>query len=567
MKQKIFQGTAASLCVGLLVALLLFALVFDIKNTESAKRSLEQTASAMALRYTPTEDADAAARAFSNAAKGLRVTIIAADGTVLGDSETDYKTMENHAQREEIKAAQAARVGISVRASATLSQKMIYAAVRTQNGDYVRTAGVYGGFLQSVTMLLPWLFVAAGIALFMALCVAKRFAASVSKPLSQLSDSLKLVKDGGIALDAAAYPYAELQEMAADINEISAEVAEALGRLANEKARIDYILDNMDEGFVLLDDDDTVLLINTAACRAFTCAQAAVRGKNILHATRNIPLLDAIAAVHKGGDHMRVPLSLPENRKGEVNISAVAPDGGVILILSDDTERAAAAKMRQEFFQSASHELKTPITSIQGFAELLAGDMPIDAEKQQEIYLRIAKESARMTTLINDIMMISRLESGDIAFEPELVDIGTVVSEVCADAQGLCAESGIAMHCSVISAVRTACVREIREIAGNLVQNAVKYNKEGGRVDVTLANCDGALTLTVFNTGEPIPPEYRTRVFERFFRIDKGRSKAAGGTGLGLSIVKHVAQRYGASVKLASSAEGNTFTVTFPKTF
>ncbi|MEG0484225.1 MAG: ATP-binding protein [Oscillospiraceae bacterium] len=567
MKKSIFKGTVYSLCVGLSLCLVLFAIVFDVRGTQNARREMENTAAAFALAYNPKESANEQARAFSNAAKNMRITIISQDGTVLGDSEADYKTMENHGDREEIKAAKAAKVGATSRVSETLGKKMVYAAVRTQSGDYVRLAGAYGGLLVNIAMLLPLLLVAAAFSLLVAAGVAKKFAASIAKPINELSDSLKLVKDGSMSLEPSAYPYEELQDMAADINDISAEVSAGMQRLESEKARIDYILDNMYEGFVLLDENDMMMLINTAACQVFGCAQEAVKGKNILHATRNISLLDAIAEVHKNSGHTRVQMPLPQNRFGEVNISTVSPSGGVIIIIHDDTERINVAKMRQEFFQSASHELKTPITSIQGFAELLGSDMPVAEEKQKEIFARISKEAARMTTLINDIIMISRLESGDIPFEAELVDIGALVSEVCADAESSAEKSNVSIICKAVSAVRTASKREMCELVSNLVQNAIKYNKDAGRVEVNLANNGGALTLTVFNTGEIIPPEYRTRVFERFFRIDKGRSKAQGGTGLGLAIVKHIASRYNASVFITAKEDGNLFTVNFPKEF
>ena len=378
------------------------------------------------------------------------------------------------------------------------------------------------------------------------------------------------MQEGGARLEPEKYPYEELQAMAGDINRMSEEIARNMRRLEREKAKIDYILDNMNEGFVLLDTDQNILLINASACRAFGVKKNEAQGKNILHATRNIPLIDGVAAVLKKGGHVAVDMPLPDKRKGEVNISRVKPedtgaiDGGAIIIISDVTAQRNAAKMRQDFFESASHELKTPITSIKGFAELLCSDMPLGGNKQEAISKRILKETMRMSSLISDIIMISRLESGDITFEREVLDLAAVVSECCSDAAEFARSSKVSISCTTQPCVLSASHREMSELAGNLITNAVKYNRQGGRVEVNLTNENGAPCLRVFNTGEPIAPEYAQRIFERFYRIDKGRSKAAGGTGLGLSIVKHIATNYGASVTVTAAPDGNTFTVLFP---
>ena len=547
MKKSILKSTALVLCAGLVCCLLLTAAIFDAKTTQQTETQLRSLATALGSAYDANGDADAQASQFSRQIGGLRVTVIAKDGTVLGDSAADYKTMENHAGREELKAAEGAGVGISVRPSETLGTRLMYAAVRTQGGDYIRVAMQYNGFLRDLVSLLPALLGAGLVAFAVAAFVATRVAKTVTDPISDFTESLKNVQEGGARLEPEKYPYEELQAMAGDINRMSEEIARNMRRLEREKAKIDYILDNMNEGFVLLDTD-----------------------QNILHATRNIPLIDGVAAVLKKGGHVAVDMPLPDKRKGEVNISRVKPedtgaiDGGAIIIISDVTAQRNAAKMRQDFFESASHELKTPITSIKGFAELLCSDMPLGGNKQEAISKRILKETMRMSSLISDIIMISRLESGDITFEREVLDLAAVVSECCSDAAEFARSSKVSISCTTQPCVLSASHREMSELAGNLITNAVKYNRQGGRVEVNLTNENGAPCLRVFNTGEPIAPEYAQRIFERFYRIDKGRSKAAGGTGLGLAIVKHIATNYGASVTVTAAPDGNTFTVLFP---
>lgn len=570
MKKSILKSTALVLCAGLVCCLLLTAAIFDAKTTQQTETQLRSLATALGSAYDANGDADAQASQFSRQIGGLRVTVIAKDGTVLGDSAADYKTMENHAGREELKAAEGAGVGISVRPSETLGTRLMYAAVRTQGGDYIRVAMQYNGFLRDLVSLLPALLGAGLVAFAVAAFVATRVAKTVTDPISDFTESLKNVQEGGARLEPEKYPYEELQAMAGDINRMSEEIARNMRRLEREKAKIDYILDNMNEGFVLLDTDQNILLINASACRAFGVKKTEAQGKNILHATRNIPLIDGVAAVLKKGGHVAVDMPLPDKRKGEVNISRVKPedtgaiDGGAIIIISDVTAQRNAAKMRQDFFESASHELKTPITSIKGFAELLCSDMPLGGNKQEAISKRILKETMRMSSLISDIIMISRLESGDITFEREVLDLAAVVSECCSDAAEFARSSKVSISCTTQPCVLSASHREMSELAGNLITNAVKYNRQGGRVEVSLTNENGAPCLRVFNTGEPIAPEYAQRIFERFYRIDKGRSKAAGGTGLGLAIVKHIATNYGASVTVTAAPDGNTFTVLFP---
>lgn len=565
MRKSIMRHILAAVAVALCLLLAFAAFVFDIKLTSQNKTSLLNTASALALSYNEDMDAAQQIAQMKKAANGMRITIIETDGSPLADTNASISEMENHADREEIKTARAAGTGVSTRASETIiGQKLIYAAAKTKSGDYVRVAVKQNGFLLDIVSLLPWLFLSAALAMVFASAMAARFSKSVSKPLLELGETLKKVKDGTVTVSPEDYSYPELQEMACDINDLSQAVNNSLRRLEGEKQRIDYILNNMHEGFIMLDDTDLVLAINTAACAVFECEKQNVSGKSILHATRNIPLLDAISSVRKSGTHARVLLTLPLGKEGEAYINSVQPDGGIIVIIQDVTERQSAAKMRQEFFQSASHELKTPITSIQGFSELLqTSDM--DKEQLKKVYTRISKETSRMTTLINDIIMISRLESGDVSFEKELIDVGAVITEICTDAMAQAKQNGITLTCNTVSAVRSVSQREIYELCSNLVQNAVKYNREGGRVDVRLTSNDGNLTLSVFNTGEAIAPEYQSRIFERFFRIDKGRSKAAGGTGLGLAIVKHIALRLRADVSLETSPLGNTFNVIIPK--
>lgn len=574
MKKRIQTSIFAVLAVGLVLCVLFTALILDRKLTKQTESGLVNLATALARNYDAAGDANLQAQTFAHDTENLRVTVIAADGTVRGDSQADYRTMENHANRAEIKEAKGAKAGVSVRASSTLRYQQMYAAVRMENGDYLRLATQYAGVLADVISLLPALCLAGLVALLLAMAISGRFSASITAPIAALSAGIKRVQEGGAPLIPETYCYEELQGMAGDINRMSDEIHKNMSRIAREKAKINSILNNMNEGFVLLDENQTVLLMNEAACAAFCCEPARAVGKNLVHTTRNIALLEAVSAVldaKKEQPYKALELLLANGAVDEVTISAVRANdpltkqGGAILLLSDVTERHNAVQVRQQFFESASHELKTPITSVKGFAELLCSEVPLSAKQQSEIAARILKETTRMSSLIGDIIMISRLESGDIMFERELLDFARVVADTCNEAVPLAAQNSVRITCETQPCVLSASAREMSELVGNLVSNAVRYNKKNGRVDVKLQTENGAPTLTVFNTGEPIPPAYQARVFERFYRMDKGRSKANGGTGLGLAIVKHIVSTYGATVALSTTPEGNLFTVTFPK--
>ena len=572
MKKKIVRSMVWVLALGLILCTLIAAFVFETKFTGRAKEDMQRLASSLALSAQQTGERDAAeAKRLSSATGGLRVTFVDEEGQVTGDSFADPETMENHADRQEILGAAEAKYGVSVRRSDTTGRNMLYVATRLDGGGFIRVAGEYPDALSGFISFLPATLIGAVAAFLIARVLAGRLSHSISQPIEELSSSLKLVRSGEVKLDPTSYRYDELQEMAADINQLSAEVDGNFRKLQDERARIDYVLDNMSEGLILLDAQEEILTINQAACGFLGCEKS-VAGRNIIYATRQMEFIDAVDAAVRRAQAARIELETTAGLVVEAVVSPVVrPEGeqplaeAAIVVLSDVTIRCNAVRMRQEFFSNASHELKTPITSIKGFAELLCSGAELSEEKRREFAGRILKEAGTMQNLIGDIIMISRLEAGDITFEREVLDLADILRECCADIKPLADQSGITVTCMAQQAVISASRREMQELAGNLIQNAVRYNGEGGYVDVKLTNGPDGILLSVHNTGSYIEPQYQQRVFERFYRIDKGRSKAMGGTGLGLAIVKHVASHYGAELGLISTPqEGTTFTVRFP---
>ena len=570
MKRAILRGSLAALLASLCCALVLCAVLFNYRITQQTEQDLLHIAQAAALSLDEEEDKEQFARLLAQQTN-LRVTVVAENGDVLADSETDPAALPSHLQREEIQEAAREGWGVSVRSSDTVGCKLMYAAVHTPGGQYIRVATEYSGLWLDLVSFWPVLVAGVAAGLIAAVPLASRQAAAIARPIAWLSRGLSGVtgEKDKVKLDVDSYPYPELQQMARDINQLSEEVSGNMRRLQAEKEKIDYILDNMSEGFLLLDEEERVLTINEAACSFFQCRRADVQGKNLLFATRNLGVLEAVNSVAEGKqDTAQAQLPLAGRRTVQANVSRVREgEGGLakgaIMILTDITDQKNAVKLRQEFFQSASHELKTPITSIRGFAELLCSDMPLDEGVRKDFSNRILKEAERMTSLIGDIIMISRMESGDITFERETVDLADAVRESADAVRGLAAQGKVELEVRAEDCSISASRREMGELFGNLLVNAVRYNHPGGRVQASLTVEKGRPVFQVFNTGDPIPEKYRERIFERFFRIDKGRSKESGGTGLGLAIVKHIAGSYGASIDLEVTGEGNRFIVRF----
>ncbi len=569
MKKAILKGNLAAICLSLCCALLLSAFMFNYRMTQKIQKDLTDMAqvAAIALEDTPPQAQEIAQRLARQT--GLRVTMIDPMGTVLIDTQTNTTELGDHLNRKEILQAQQTGSGTAVRNSDSVGEKLVYAAAKTPSGNYVRLSASYNSLVWDLLSFWPMLAIGLLVGLGAAIPLAKKQSAVVTAPIAQLSRELAEVKEGGTALQLHHYPYPELRTMAEDINQLSREISGNLHRLQAEKEKIDYILDNMSEGFLLLDEQQKILTINDAACKFFGCHRMLVQGKELSAATAGKEILDAVnSVVNMQQDYAQGQMKIANRRTIHAAVSRVREgDGGLskgaIMILTDITEQLSTVKMRQEFFQSASHELKTPITSIRGFAELLCSDMPLDELARKDFSARILKEAGRMSNLIEDIIMISRMESGDITFEKERVNLAEVVKESEDFVRALAGQRKINLEITAQDCNYFASRREMGELFSNLLVNAVRYNYEGGVVQAALTKEKGRPVFVIFNTGEPIPEKYHQRIFERFFRIDKGRSKESGGTGLGLAIVKHIAVSYGIEIELQTQEDGNRFILKF----
>ncbi len=549
MTRKIFLSIMAAAAVVLLCSvLIIMGCLYDYFGGVQ-ERQLEDE---LALAQTGVE---CSGKTYLKALEGesYRLTWIAPSGEVLFDSQADESSMENHAQREEVRQALETGEGQSSRYSSTLLEKTIYYAKKLTDGSVLRisisraTAGVL-----VMGMLQPMLVVLAA-ALILALVLAKRISARIVAPLNRLDLEKPLEND----------TYEELSPLLTRINQQRRQIDTQLRTLQQKKDEFAQITASMNESLVLMNEKGTVLSINPAARELFHAEPDCV-GQDFLTVERNHEISCAIRrALEEGHAELRVERG---GREYQLDISRIESEGtviGAVLLAFDVTEQAFAERNRREFTANVSHELKTPLQSIMGSAELIENGL-VKQEDMPRFVGHIRTEAARLVTLIEDIIRLSQLdEGGELPFEP--VNLKKLAEEASASLASAAAEKQVTIRVHGDDRQITTVRRLASEIIYNLCDNAVKYNREGGSVDVTIDGAAHGAVVTVQDTGIGIPPEHQSRVFERFYRVDKSHSRQSGGTGLGLSIVKHAVQYLGGRIELESQpGKGTTMRVHFP---
>ena len=482
-----------------------------------------------------------------------RLTWIAADGSVLYDTRTDAESLENHASRAEVSQALATGTGESTRYSSTLMEKTMYYAQRLDDGTVLRisisraTVGMI-----AVGMIQPLLIVLI-VALILSGLLARRLSRRIVDPLNSLDLEHPLDNDA----------YEELSPLLKRIHRQHVEIQTQLRELREKTDEFTQITGSMREGLILLDEHGSILSINAAAQTLFG-ADAQCVGRDFLTIERSHEISAAIqAAVTDGHSEVRAERA---GRVYQFDISRITSDGkllGTVILAFDITEQEFAERNRREFTANVSHELKTPLQGIIGSAELIENGM-VRPDDLPRFVGHIHAEAARLVTLIDDIIRLSQLDEGD-AMPTEPVDLLAVSQEAAENLHDAAAARDVTVSVTGQSAVIPGVRRLLYEVVYNLCDNAIKYNRGGGRVDVTVAADAGGSSITVADTGIGIAPEHQSRVFERFYRVDKSHSKASGGTGLGLSIVKHAVQYHHGRIELESTpGTGTTIRVVFP---
>ena len=482
-----------------------------------------------------------------------RLTWIAADGSVLYDTKTDAESLENHASRAEVSQALATGTGESTRYSSTLMEKTMYYAQRLDDGTVLRisisraTVGMI-----AVGMIQPLLIVLI-VALILSGLLARRLSRRIVDPLNSLDLEHPLDNDA----------YEELSPLLKRIHRQHVEIQTQLRELREKTDEFTQITGSMREGLILLDEHGSILSINAAAQLLFD-ADAQCMGKDFLTIERSHEISAAIqAAVTDGHSEVRAERA---GRVYQFDISRITSDGkllGTVILAFDNTEQEFAERNRREFTANVSHELKTPLQGIIGSAELIENGM-VKPDDLPRFVGHIHAEAARLVTLIDDIIRLSQLDEGD-AMPTEPVDLLAVSQEAAENLHDAAAARDVTVSVTGQPSVIPGVRRLLYEVVYNLCDNAIKYNRGGGRVDVMVAADAGGSSITVADTGIGIAPEHQARVFERFYRVDKSHSKASGGTGLGLSIVKHAVQYHHGRIELESTpGTGTTIRVVFP---
>ncbi len=550
MIRRIFRSILLVAAVTLLASLIvILGVMFDFATGLQEKQL--KTELALAARAVEQNGADYLS---GLAAGDDRLTLVSADGRVLADTSVAADSMENHADREEIRQALETGAGESARYSATLTEKTLYYATALSNGSILRISISQATVLTVVLGMAQPIAVVALAAIILSAVFARRMAKRIVDPLNRI--------DLERPLDNEAYE--ELSPLLNRINRQHQQIREQLRTLEQKTDEFTQTTAGMKEGLVLLDSRGMVLSINPAAQRLFG-ADASCVGQDFLSVDRDHDMSVALRrAMDEGHSEFRAEQN---GREYQFDVSRMESGGSVVgevLLAFDVTEQANAERSRREFTANVSHELKTPLQSIIGSAELIENGL-VKPEDQPRFIGHIHQEATRLVVLIEDIIRLSQLDEGlQTAFEP--VDLYAVAEEAASALREAAETKGVRLSVSGKHAFVDGVRRLIYEIVFNLCDNAIKYNVADGSVQIVITEDARHAAIEVRDTGIGIPAEHRSRVFERFYRVDKSHSRQSGGTGLGLSIVKHAAMYHGAKIDLKSEpGEGTAISVTFIK--
>ena len=484
---------------------------------------------------------------------GCRLTWIAADGTVLYDSQAEQSGMENHADREEVRQALKTGHGESMRYSTTLMERQLYSADRLSDGTVVRISDTQYTPLTLILGMIQPVIIIALIALLLSLLLASRMAKRIVKPLNEMSlDNAEKIET-----------YPELAPLTDKLKSQQNQLREQEKELRRRRDEFDAATGSMTEGLVLLNEQGSVLSINKAATKALDIGRYCI-GKDI-RALSEEPRLRETVEKALGGEHGEAHITL-----GGVSYRLYASPvtsgdrvAGAALLMLDTTEKEKAEQLRREFSANVSHELKSPLHTISGCAELLANGI-VKPEDVPHFLSQIQSESKRMIALIEDIIKLSHLDEGAEDMQREDVDLLSVARREAGNLSQAAEDAGVTLTVSGESAVINGIPQLLAAIVHNLCENAIKYNHPGGFARVNVCREGKKTLLTVEDDGIGIPPEEQQRIFERFYRVDKSHSKEVGGTGLGLSIVKHAAALHNARISVVSAPDrGTTITLAF----
>ena len=482
----------------------------------------------------------------------FRFTVVDTDGTVLYDTQVKPSEMDNHADREEIAEAFKTGTGSSARNSSTLTEKTFYEAVRLENGDVLRISVSQLTVGALILVMLPAICAIILVSAVVAIVLSHTMAKKITEPLLQLD----------LEHPSENSTYEELTPILTKVHRQHKQIKSQMETLRRKSDEFEQIVSSMNEGLVLLDEHGMVLSMNMAARKIFAVKKD-VKGSDFLLVDRTSKMSKAIWNALEGNHS-----EYTEERNGneyQFTVNPIESDGkilGAVILVFDISDRAFAERNRQEFTANVTHELKTPLQSIIGSAELLESGL-VKPEDTARFVGNIRKEATRLVSLINDIIRLSQLDENN---EPatETVELTEVAKEVVEVLTVSAAKRNVTLSLEGEPQTIFGVRRYVYEIIYNLCDNAIRYNVDGGTVEIQIGKDNGRAVVSVKDTGIGIAPEHQSRIFERFYRVDKSHSKETGGTGLGLSIVKHAVQYQSGKVTLDSEVgKGSTITITF----
>lgn len=546
MKKKIFHSIITAVMTVLLASIvIIMGFLYDYFNdlqVNQLKNELNWASSVI------TETGETNLNTLDDSA--YRFTLIAEDGTVLYDTKADSAEMENHREREEIKEAFENKRGSSVRYSSTLTEKTIYEAVRLENGCVLRSSVSQKTVMSLLVYMLPHIVVVILFGAFISFALANRMAKKIIEPLNSLDLEHPAHND----------VYDELSPVLTKIAEQRRKIKKQMDILQQKRDEFEQIISSMTEGLVLLDNSGKVLSMNPAAKSLFSM-ETETTGSEFLAIDRSPQMTKAVEEALCGKhSEFRAERNAKEYQFSVSTIQSGEKILGAVILGFDITDRVYAERNRQEFTANVTHELKTPLQSIIGSAELLENGL-VKPEDTSRFIGTIHKEASRLVTLINDIIHLSELDENSEAMTEE-VELTEVVEEVVDVLSASAAKKNITITMEGEPCTILGVRRYLYEILYNLCDNAIRYNVEHGNVIIRTEKDNAHTVIRVSDTGIGIPLEHRARIFERFYRVDKSHSKETGGTGLGLSIVKHAVAYHGGEIELTSEdGKGTTVTI------
>lgn len=568
MKKRIFAVMALMAAVVIILTGMITASVYYSFYTDQAKQELRTLTKVEENEFSNSSDYAAIFRDLSeNVLYDLRASVISEDGTVLFDTHAEASELENHEDRPELQAAFRSGIGENTRYSSSIGRDMFYYAVRLENGNVLRLARPLDSIFTVFSNVLVILVFVAIAMILLALFAASKLTDRLVRPINQVADAINPLNPNQTLADEIFYD--ELRPFVSHIYELSESLEQYIGQLKQERDTIQLITQNMTEGLIILDKDEMILSINKSAKDMLGNSDFEEHSyKNIMHLTRSKPLLEHITQSIEQGTH-----SVYEdcNEWGEYHRYFISPVvsqeqalSGAIVIIVDNTAQKQAEFIRRDFAANVSHELKTPLTTIKGFAEMISEGL-ISNEKEIVRYnTLINREASRLISLIEDIIRLSEIEENKLAdFEP--VNLEMMAHRAYEQLESLAKEKQVTVHIEAKELTIMANSTNMEELFFNLMENAIKYNRPGGQLDVIIRRNLGNAEIIFSDTGIGIPAEHHARIFERFYRVDKNRSKETEGTGLGLSIVKHIVQRHKGDLSLESEpGVGTTITILLP---